>query len=234
MSEPPGTSEPIVHLEALHPATSAWLPRLAARPWCAELYAAGSAALALHLGHRPVRDLDLMGGASRLRSPDRRDLLADLLVLDPELRVETARDGYLFVRTGDGVGLKFFHYPYPLIGPELEVLGLATASLLDLGLMKLAAIVSRGDRRDFVDLYLLCRELPLETLLARAPEKFGHVGDFPLQALKGLADIEAAAAEPLPRLAAPLPWSEVEAWTREQVRRLGARHVGLGEGSTTG
>ena len=218
---------PPAHLESLHPATSAWLPRFAERPWAADFYAAGSAALALHLGHRPVRDLDLMGGASRLRSPDRRDLLADLLALDPALRVETARDGYLFARTGDGVGLKFFHYPYPLIGPESEALGLGVASLLDLGLMKLAAIIARGDRRDFVDLYLLCRELPLDELLARAPEKFGHVGDFPLQALKGLADIDAAANEPLPRLALPLAWEAVVEWTREQVRRLGARHVGL-------
>ena len=135
------------------------------------------------------------------------------------------------MRTGDRIGLKFFHYPYPLIGPEADARGLATASLLDLGLMKLAAIISRGDRRDFVDLYLLSRELPLETLLARAGEKFGHVGDFPLQALKGLADLEAAAPEPLPRLTLPLAWPEVEEWTREQVRRLGARHVGLGSES---
>ena len=54
--------------------------------------------------------------------------------------------------------------------------------------MKLGAMISRGTRRDFVDLYLLCRELPLAAALARADEKFGHVGDFALQAWKALAD----------------------------------------------
>ena len=64
--------------------------------------------------------------------------------------------------------------------------------------MKLGAIISRGTRRDFVDLYLLCRELPLADLLARAEDKFGHVRDFPLQALKGLADLSQVEGEPMP------------------------------------
>jgi hypothetical protein len=217
------------HAETLHPAAQALLPALANVALLADFYAAGSAALALHIGHRPVRDLDLMSGSNRLRSPDRRDLLAGLLEVDPELFVETARDGYLFARSGTGVGLKFFHYPYPLLDAESEHLGLGVASLVDLGLMKLAAIVSRGDRRDFVDLFLLCRELPLETLLSRAAEKFGHVGDFPLQALKGLAEVDQVAAEPLPRLAAALTWDEVASWARAEVRLQGRRHVGFPE-----
>jgi hypothetical protein len=93
--------------------------------------------------------------------------------------------------------------------------------------MKIAAIISRAARRDFVDLYLLCRQLSLEDLLERAGDKFGHVRDFPLQALKGLADLSQIAGEPMPRLALPLEWEEVEAWLREEVRRLGRERVGL-------
>ena len=217
-----------LHSAALAPAAQLLLPRLAGRSWAREVYLAGSAALALHLAHRPVRDLDLMSSTLRLTGPERRDLLADLQRLDPEVRVETARDGYLFARLGD-VGLKLFHYPYPLIDEEGEACGLALASALDLGLMKLAAIISRGERRDFVDLYLLCRTLPLRSLLERAPEKFGHVGDFALQALKGLADREAAAGEPAPRLALPLAWDAVEEWLAAEVRGLGRAGLALGE-----
>jgi hypothetical protein len=101
------------------------------------------------------------------------------------------------------------------------------ASAVDLGLMKLGAIISRGTRRDFVDLYLLCHQLPLATLLDLAEDKFGHVRDFPLQALKGLADLSQTEGEPLPRLAVPLEWSEVEAWLRTEVRALGRDRVGL-------
>lgn len=200
---------------------------VARRPWAEEFYLAGSAALALHLGHRPVRDLDLMAGTNRLTGPERRDLLADLLELDPGTRVETARDGYLFVRAASGVALRLFYYPYPLADPAEELDGLAVASRIDLGLMKLGAIISRGTRRDFVDLYLLCRAVPLAELLERAADKFGHVRDFPLQALKGLADLSLIEGEPMPRLVEPLGWEEVEDWLRAEVRRLGRAHAGL-------
>ena len=66
-------------------------------------------------------------------------------------------------------------------------------------------------------------------LLARAPDKFGHVGDFPLQALKGLADRSEVEGEPMPSLAEPLAWSTVETWLDAQVRELGAAHDGVGE-----
>lgn len=230
------TASPL-HIEALAPATQTALRQLAPRPWIGEMYLAGSAALALHTGHRPVRDLDFMAPTNRLAPQDRRDILSDLLAMDAGTRVETARDGYLFVRLTGDVGLKLFYYPYPLVAPEIEVpgasgmgvSGLLMASAVDLGLMKLGAIISRGSRRDFVDLFLLCRpgSTTLEDLLRRAEDKFGHVGDFPLQALKALADLSSVEGEPMPRLALPLEWGTVEAWLAEQVKTLGSAHVGL-------
>jgi hypothetical protein len=129
-----------------------------------------------------------------------------------------------------GIGLRFFYYPYPLVAPCEELGALQVASAVDLGLMKIAAIISRGGKRDFVDLYLLCRELPLADLLAHAADKFGHVRDFPLQALKGLADLSATAGEPMPSIspsAPPVAWDEVTAWLAGEVRRLGRDAMGL-------
>ncbi len=241
----------LAHPEALAPSSQAALRTLGERPWCEAFYLAGSAALALYLGHRPVRDLDLMTGTNRLTGPERRDILADLLAIDwssapgtapgapaadPSLnapdspisvQVETARDGYLFARLPGNVNLRLFYYPYPLIGPCDVFDSVEVASATDLGLMKLAAIISRAGRRDFVDLHLLCRVLPLADLLDRADEKFGHVRDFPLQALKGLADLSEIGGEPMPRLALPLAWEEVETWLLAEVHRLGRAHVGM-------
>lgn len=215
------------HPESLSPRAQELVGRIGSRPWAEDFYLAGSAALALYAGHRPVTDLDLMGNANRLTSPERRDLLQDLLAIAPDTGVETARDGYLFVRANGGVGLRLFYYPYPLVHPFEDFAGLAVASAVDLGLMKLGAIISRGTRRDFVDLYLLCRRLPLGTLLDLAEDKFGHVRDFPLQALKGLADLSQTEGEPMPRLAVPLEWSEVETWLKTEVREMGRARVGL-------
>lgn len=226
------TSEPTPplaprHHHALAADSRELLAQLAERTWAPDFYLAGSAALALHVSHRPVRGLDLMAGTNRLTSPRRRDLLADLLQLDPDCEVETARDGYLHVRSGSGVGVKLFYYPYPLAEPLGEALGMAVASPVDLGLMKLGAVISRGTRRDFVDLHLLCRHLPLDELLSRAPHKFGHVRDFPLQALKGLADLAQTEGEPMPEMEAEVTWEDVERWVRTEVRELARRRVGL-------
>jgi hypothetical protein len=222
----------ITHPEALTPASAALLARLAPALDAAELYLAGSAALALYLGHRPVRDLDLMAMANRLTSPERRDLLQAVLAAAPGVQVETARDGLLALRGPQGeegnVAVRLYYYPYPLVAPPAEHLGVDVASALDLGLMKLGAIISRGGRRDFVDLFLLCRRLPLAELLAAAPDKFGHVGDFALQALKGLADLADVEGEPMPALSAPLDWEEVVAWIDASVRELGSAQVGAG------
>lgn len=219
-----------LHVTALAPASQAALSAMSRCPAVADFYLAGSAALALHLAHRPVRDLDLMGSTTRLLPPERRDLLAALREVDPNISVETARDGYLFVRLGsadESVGVRFFYYPYPLVDPLLEDVGVPVAGLRDLGLMKLAAIISRGSRRDALDLYLLCREQPFAGLLTVAAAKFGHVRDFSLQALKGLAAVTAAPPEPLPRLANPVGWEEVSDWCEASARDLGRAHVGL-------
>lgn len=223
----------IAHPEALAPSAQALALRFGERSWSGDFYLAGSAALALYLGHRPVADLDLMAGTCRLVPTDRRDLLADLVAIDPTTEVETARDGYLFVRMARengaaGTAVRFHYYPYPLVEPFEDFGSLDVASAIDLGLMKLGAIISRGARRDFVDLFLLRQLVPLGVLLGRAEDKFGHVRDFPLQALKGLADRSAITGEPMPRLAHPLEWAEVEAWLDEEVRSRGRQHVGLG------
>jgi hypothetical protein len=118
------------HLEALAPATQVALARLATRSWIGETYLAGSAALALYTGHRPVRDLDFMTQANRLTPQERRDVLGDLLAMDPETRVETARDGYFFARLAGDVALRLFYYPYPLADPEQELPTAAGSSSL--------------------------------------------------------------------------------------------------------
>lgn len=217
--------------DALTDEARAWVRRLAGRPWSEAFYLAGSAALALYLGHRRIRDLDLMSATNALTSPERRDLLAALKELDPRFEVETAQDGYLYGRGKRGVRLKLFYYPYTPIAPNQEYEGLAVASAADLGAMKLGALIARGARRDFVDLYLLCRRLPLSGLLDHAAAKFPHVRDLAVQALKALADRELAREDPMPELRESVSWEEVERWADEALRDDARRRFQIPEAS---
>ena len=79
---------------------------------------------------------------------DAAEMLKKELKIPVEIGNFPEENGYLFVHEPDGVALRFFWYPYPLVEPLETVAGLPVASLLDLVLMKLGALISRGHRRD--------------------------------------------------------------------------------------
>ena len=66
----------------------------------------------------------------------------------------------------DGLHVGFFSYGYPLREPVQMVESIGLASLLDIGLMKLDAVIGRGSRKDFYDLYIISRQIPLPELLS--------------------------------------------------------------------
>ena len=61
-----------------------------------------------------------------------------------------------------GVTTSFFAYSYPLLEPiEATPWGFGLAGLSDIAAMKLDAAAGRGSRKDFIDLYFLCRQFDL-------------------------------------------------------------------------
>jgi hypothetical protein len=79
--------------------------------------------------------------------------------------------------------------------------------------MKLAAISSRGSRKDFVDLYTILRGgLELEQCFAWLPEKYGEGRVNSYHVLKSLTYFEDAEREPLPRMFEPFDWQECRAF----------------------
>lgn len=115
---------------------------IAARPDPA-VYLAGGCAVAVHLGHRRSRDLDLFSFAELSFEPYRA------LTTSPDVAILGETDAALSLRVGD-VPVDIVRYPYPLVDPPIAGPGGApTAGLRDLAAMKLAAIAKRGLRRDF-------------------------------------------------------------------------------------
>ncbi|MBI2870842.1 MAG: nucleotidyl transferase AbiEii/AbiGii toxin family protein [Candidatus Omnitrophica bacterium] len=183
-----------------------------------DFYLAGGTGLALLLNHRRSIDIDLFSGTNRLDFDGRRDLFSRLRRLSGWALIE-AKDGTVHGRLKK-VRTSFFWYPEPLLKPTVKRGGVRIASVTDIGLMKLAAIIGRGSRKDFVDLYAICRELPLSRLLKLGGKKFKHSGDFPLQALKALVYFEDAEKDPPAITPQPLSWTNVKAFFIREVRTL--------------
>lgn len=86
---------------------------------------------------------------------------------DPTLTITHDKDG-TFIATWHGVGLSFFGLDsYPLVTPVATLENIRVASVKEIGAMKLAAVIGRGTRKDFVDLYFILQQVSLEELFSQ-------------------------------------------------------------------
>lgn len=199
------------------------LARLSATDIPRTFYLAGGTGLALLLHHRRSIDLDFFSRTNRLDFEGRRSLVAQLRRL-PGWSLTEAREGTVHGRLGR-VRVSFFWYPEPLVKPLIHQGRLHVASLEDIGLMKLGAIIGRGSRKDFVDLYTICQHVPLPRLLALGHKKFRDSSDFTLQALKALVFFDDAQQEPPLLTTHPVAWDAVKRFFAHEVRGLTRRSL---------
>ncbi|MBI3014309.1 MAG: nucleotidyl transferase AbiEii/AbiGii toxin family protein, partial [Candidatus Tectomicrobia bacterium] len=151
------------HWEAVTPETQKVLKVLSShKTITSQFYLAGGTALGLRHGHRISRDLDLFSQSNTLDVGERGRVLSELSRLS-QVSIQEEKEGTLHVILFK-IHLSFFHYPYPLVRPGNRWKGVLVAANEDIGLMKIAAIIGRGLARDFVDLYFICQEIPLDTL----------------------------------------------------------------------
>ncbi len=197
-------------------------------PFARRFYLAGGTALALRLGHRRSVDLDFFSAADEVTRKTRQEILQALTPLAPQALEDV--DGNLLLRLRD-VHVGFFGYGYPLLAPTDDVEGAQVASIVDVGLMKLDALISRGSRKDFYDLYIISQQTSLLDLLALAKTKYPYARDFELMAIESLVLFENADRDLQPELLIDLPWEQVRQFFIEQARSLGRIWFGnqLGE-----
>lgn len=198
-----------------------------------DFYLAGGTALALQIGHRVSTDLDWFSTDLRLLAPEREAIRWTLRVasgqaLDEsgQFEVVSEQDGLLFTRLL-GADVSFVYQHHPLLEPTVPYRGIQLASPTDIGLMKLAAINSRGTRRDFVDLYSLRDIVTLDRLLELTAIKYADRPSFLPVAARALAYFGDAEPQPMPRLLQPVEWADVRAYCEAAARRLARRLSGL-------
>ncbi len=95
------------------------------------------------------------------------------------------------------------------------------ASVADIALMKLEALLARASRKDVQDLYAIFQQTNLRTFLELAPQKYPSFRDFEAQVARHLVYFERAEQETPPRLLNPVDWETVKAWFRQQALDLG-------------
>jgi len=182
-------------------------------------YLAGGTGLALQIGHRISIDFDFFSDSDPLDAANRLEILSALTKAGAKFNIETDKDRTLQLAI-EGVRVSFFNYPYPMLDGLVQLECFKTASLKDIGAMKLSALINRGARRDFVDLFEIVNRISLSELLECAGKKYSQTTDFPLQALKSLLYFDDAEPEPMPELLVPISWSEIRSFFEREVPLL--------------
>jgi len=104
--------------------------------------------------------------------------------------------------------------------------GVAVAALVDVGMMKLDALISRGSRKDFYDLYVVAQQVSIPDLLSLGRAKYPYARDFELMAVESLVLFENADRDVGPDLLIDLPWEQVRHFFIAQARALGQEWFG--------
>lgn len=191
--------------------------------FAARFYLAGGTGLALRLGHRLSVDFDFFSEHDPITGPTRQEILESLTSFAPQA-IE-AVDGNLLLLVSE-LHIGFFSYGYQLLRPADKVDNVAVASVVDVGLMKLDAVISRGSRKDFYDLYVITQHISLAELLQLGKIKYPYARDFELMAIESMVSFENADRDIQPNLLVDLSWERVRQFFIAEAQLLGQKWFG--------
>jgi hypothetical protein len=205
-----------MHDEILSAAQQSALAVLSRQLELHDFYLAGGTALALHLGHRASVDFDFF----RQESFDPQQLLEQLPAPPRVMVLQEARD--TLTVEFRGVKTSFFAYRHQLIRPlETGSLSVDLASVPDIAAMKLTAIAGRGSRKDFVDIYFICRQcFPLKEAFTYLQAKFTDQDYDLYHILRSLTYFTDAEGEPMPEMRSAVTWPEIKQFLTSEAMRL--------------
>ncbi len=153
-----------------------------------EFYLAGGTALALQLGHRESIDFDFFCIAKF----DVSILQGKVNLLFNKYKIDTSQfePDTLSILIDDEIKLSFFKIPNEVLLPFINSEWFKLCSELEIGAMKIAALM-RTAYRDYVDLYFLLKKHSLDDILSLCEKKYSNFEkSVYLKALLSYDDIE--------------------------------------------
>lgn len=178
-------------------------------------YLAGGTALALQLGHRISYDLDFF----TLQKFNEQSLLPELEKV-AKFKLERIAWRTILGEYKD-VHFSIFYYQYPLLYHTKHIGRINLLGIRDITAMKIAAIASRGVKRDFIDLYFICQEgVSLKKALNLYDKKYKNLATTQLHIMKSLVYFADAEDQEMPKMLKPCKWEEVKKFFEREIKKL--------------
>lgn len=206
-----------LHWEILDKKRIALLPKLKFLK-DAGFYLGGGTALALQIKHRTSVDFDFYN-ENDFDSQKIHQLFQ--LQNSNKLLVDTITENTLIIEI-DNISISLFTYKYSMLKPFIITGELQLASLEDIAAMKLIAIIQRGVKRDFIDLYFLSLLFGLKGIMDLTNKKYAGFNKYlSCQALVYFKDAEDDKKQKREmEMVTPVKWEDVKKYFLQEVNKL--------------
>lgn len=193
----------MLSIQTVQPDTLELLKAISAQLEVKELRLVGGTALALQYGHRQSVDLDFFG-----RLPEDKDELIDVVRRVGEVTVLN-RSKIILQMVVNQVKVDFVDYSrYPWIDEPIIGDGFVLASDKDIAAMKINAIMGRGTRKDFIDLYALLQHYSLPQIMDFYRQKYPEFSEY--RALLSMTYFDDAEMQDMPLMFIETPWEAMK------------------------
>ena len=204
----------MLHFETITPETRFILEDLMERDELKDYRLVGGTALSLYKGHRISDDLDLF--LNPLKEMDKKQVKRVLISLADspgDIEISELIFGYSsylkYNHSGDELKIDLMHYDSdPFIDEPQNIDGIRLASVRDISAMKLNAITTRSEKKDFVDINELLSDFTLKEMMFNYQKRY--IYNDPKDVIFAFSVIDKADNSYMPKILNKVTWEEVK------------------------
>ena len=212
----------MLHFETIIPETRFILEELMRREELRDYRLVGGTALSLYKGHRVSDDIDMfLNPDKELDKKKIKSVLISLVDNPEDIDISDMTFGFSAYLTynvsGDELKIDLMHFESdPFIDEPNIVSGIRLASIRDISAMKLNAITSRSEKKDFIDINELLLEYSLQEMLEHYKQKYPY--NDPKDVIFAFSAIDKADSSYMPKMFINLNWEQIKENIKQHFR----------------
>ncbi|MBR1667090.1 MAG: nucleotidyl transferase AbiEii/AbiGii toxin family protein [Bacteroidaceae bacterium] len=211
----------MLSFQTVLPDTLELLRILMRQPILNDMRLVGGTALALQYGHRRSIDLDFFG-----HTTEDADELTEALKECVHHLVRGSYTKRIKAYMLNDVKVDIVNYDYEWIDEPVIEDGIRLASPKDIAAMKVNAVIGRGTKKDFIDIFFLLQHFSFEDIMNFYFEKYPDGSEY--RALLSMTYFADADPQPMPVMFAPINWNNIKLFIGKEVEEYTIRRTNNG------
>ena len=208
----------MLSFQTILPDTLELLKVLMRQPLLEQMRLVGGTSLALQYGHRQSVDLDFFGNTT-----EDVDELTEMMHDCAENVIRGNCTKRIKAYYLNNIKVDLVNYDYKWIDEPVISDGLRLASPKDIAAMKVNAVMGRGTKKDFVDVYFLLQHYSFDDIIQFYLQKYTDGSEY--RALLSMTYFGDADPQPMPYMFQQVDWETIRDDIKRQVELYNRKHL---------